>query len=174
MHPFLKYLSTTYPDSPNLVVEETSAVIVAMRNSDSREKIIVFLSIDDQGLLSFDMQAKVRYPLKDVRNQMYLKHLNKEIAESKLKLKLLPPRTISLRGVIDRNSVDNAQSWGEACLDLDYFIRTMSQMMQAATFVTHFNVRVTDRNGTEQYQKVLPSRLAALTVCGYLTDVSVH
>ena len=174
MHPFLKYLRTTYAGSPDMVVEEASAVMVAMRNSDPREKITVFLEIKDDGLLFFDMQAKVRYSIKDARNQLYLQHLEKEITEHNLKLRLLPPRTISLYGTLNHDSVNEAQSWGEACIDLDYFIRIMYQMLQVVTYVTHFNVRVVNRGGTEPYKKALPSRLAALTVCGYLTDASMH
>lgn|SRR5690606_10252934 len=174
MHPFLEYLSTTYAGAPNVFVEETSAVMVIRRNADPREKIVVFLESDDEETLNLCMQAKVRYPITDSRNRKYLEYLEREVSGSNLRLELLPPRTISLSGALNQNSVNYASTWKDACINLDYFIRTMSKMMQLATFVTHFNIRVANRGGTEPYKKALPSRLAAMTVCGYLTDDAIH
>ncbi len=176
MHPFLEYLQAHYADSPNVVIEDTIAVMVAMRNNDQREKVIIFLeSCEDQKeRLVIDLQAKIRYPVTDVRNRKYLEHLGKQISNTGLEVKIFPPRTISLRGTLGRDSVSSARTWGEAFFAMEDFIWSMTKVLQLVTFVAHLNVRIPNRAGNEVYRKVLPSRLALLTVCGHLDDASLH
>lgn len=175
MHPLISILSAQY--SQYVVARGEQCVMLALfHNRDARESILVEFEClgDANDTVRASFQAKVRYPLAQTRHQQYLKALGTFLAELNISLYFRAPRTVEFEASLGHDSFADFTDWEHSTENIAAFVEGMVHISAAVTLVAHLNHRLPERGGTEAYRRLLPSRLAALTVCGLGHDASMH
>lgn len=167
MHPFIANVSSRY-EGVLLACSDHELALKIARNRDGHEKILMYFAClgGKNDLVSMTFQAKTKYPLVGARQKKYFKALAQELNEYDLQLTTMSPCTIELKGLVGHNTFENFSNWDDVSPYVDFIVHSLVSVLQAATFVVHINYRLKNRGGSQSYHKLLPSRLAELTVCG--------
>ena len=176
MHPVLELLHT---DIGGQVIEHEQGNHLAIGiqiTKHCKEGVGCYLVPENDriGTIDLTFYAISRYPITNPRNQKYLEHLRDYLSEANLALEVSDIRTVSISGKIDRTTFGKSCSWKKMAQGTRRLIYQMFDISTLAVLTTHLNARLPNQGGSERYQKVLPSRLAALTMCGYTDGASMH
>lgn len=176
MHPVLEILRQQfYCDDPS-EKEASDLVVGTMVTKHNQEYIGCHLSPQNDrfGTIVLSFYAFSRYQITSARNKKYFEHLQARLAETNLVLKIDNIRSLSISGRVDRQIRGRFCSWEEMAQATGWLIGQVFDVLTLVVLTTHVNARLSDLGGTERYTKVLPSRLAELTLCGYTDGASMH
>lgn len=178
MHPILVAFCQYYPFF-NLFVGGNTAFFTFStdRKNWQRERFLFYIETEnaDSNSMVIRAELKSQYPVSNVRTKRYAEELAKLMNSVGVEVYITEPRIIGLKArlsnvltspePIDEKVATIAQVYGQ----LQWALQTMSPIMR-------FSWRVQLRAGTNGYRKVMPSKLAELTLHGHNTNemVSLH
>lgn len=122
---------------------------------------------DDKETLMFEIWATTKYPNGGARNKKYLECMAEELEQMDLSIEVIEKNHIRICGSLKKETF-GCQDWKSAYPQIGDLIHCLSHMLISLILVTHINARMSNRGGSEKYKKLLPSRLAALTMCGHM------
>jgi len=158
MHPVLEIV--VEHNIGHLVYEDTNSIkYFWMFGKKGEYSFTTFTADEESDFVEVSLEIKMRCQVATVRNRLYLNALASWLPES-FTIGHRQPCTLLLNGIF---------SGGEASED-EILLRllTLSDLSHTMVLATHLNVRLSEqssRRGSEAFKKVLPSYLAALTVC---------
>lgn len=170
-HPFVSGIRSRYR---NFVASFSDHQIVIMIELDKTGRECIRVSFncsgDEDDTINILCEVTNRYPINGVRHQKYLHKLAELLSVNNVGVQFKLPRTTQLHFALGISTFETFPGWEELAEAIDDFIGVCSEILITATLMAHLNFRLSGKGGTRAYQKLLPSRLAELTMCGLSSE----
>lgn len=176
MHPLFQYLMSEFGSNCRYHSDEGLLVVALQPSKDPREYLGCCFTplVGEDEAIRMNFYAFIRHPVEDARNQKYQEHLGSFLSTVGFELSHEKPGQLAVTGTLGKSSFEEFISWDEAEHAATEVIWRVFQTLRLATLVSHLNFRIPNRDGSDGYRKILPSRLAAMTICGTLDGATMH
>lgn len=166
MHEFIDMLQLRFPEM--IIWATDSEILLSWPSNHRREYCLINATClqDEEDTIRLVMKMKVKYPVDGVRNKLYLKSLAGIMSHLNVEVSFLPRCTIVISFKIDRENLDDFSGWYDSSETIESMLWYLISFLQTVCFTSHINYRLSSRTGTDSYRKLLPTRMAELTVCG--------
>lgn len=175
MHPIIQMILEEFESVGNVIVEDEVLYFGVYTSKNGRESVgFALVSDDDEAdTLHFQVFAVARYQNGGARNKKYLECLQKELNHMDLNIKPVGQNQVCISGSLTKETF-GCPDWESAYPEIGDLLQCLSHMLISLILIMHINVRMGNQGGSDKYKKLLPSRLAALTMCGHIGVTPVN
>lgn len=167
MHPVLEIVHEC--DIGSLVYEDPNLLkYFWMFGKKGEYALTSFITDEKSDLVEVSLEIKMRCRVETARNKLYLRALSDKLKDT-LSIGYVEPRTLLVDGIF--GSTKDSEE------DILLRLLTLNDLSHTMVLATHINTRLSieeSRRGSDTFKKVLPSYLAALTVCSMLEGVEAN
>lgn len=167
MHPVLE--SVHEHNIGSLIYEDANSLkYLWMFKKKGEYALTTFTADEKSDLVEVSLEIKMRCQVATARNKLYLRALSNKLADT-LSVGYVQPRTLLLGGTF--GSAEDSEE------DILFRLLILNDLSHTMVLATHLNTRLStedSRRGSDAFRKVLPSYLAALTVCSMLKGVEAN
>lgn len=145
---------------------------ILSKQSKEFDLLLHFTEVDE--LIELECEVKLRCPVNaNPRVSTYLDKLKKSLAALNVDVVVNPPRTISVKGLLSENMGEEHNA--NFTDIISFCVNQYVQILYCATKMVELSYRLPQRCGTNQYRKVLPSKMVLLTVYGQFDHIpTIH